>query len=259
MVIPIIEKDAIVFLGLLAIGYKNFDTQFIHKDGKPTHSNGLNIFAAIIDNCDGEVIGQKQNHIHAECNPMLHAEQLTLKEAIQRINIKRPRNSDEQSVESYYRDMLFNQPNKTEKIPMGATIYTTLEPCPFCTSALLVTRMSRIVYIIPDTTYGQSFSFLKDKYYSSYNITYENLKIPTYSESKLISNCGAKLKWLLDYVNSYTQIATLYLDDLKEFLQECNAQFLQLTAADLLTEGEDRQNNLNTLLGLQDRLKELYA
>ncbi|SFO87759.1 tRNA(Arg) A34 adenosine deaminase TadA [Chitinophaga sp. YR627] len=255
MLTPIIEKDAIVFLGLMAIAFKNFDTQFIHKDGKPTHKDGLNIFAAIIDNCDGELIGQRQNHIHAECNPMLHAEQLTLKEAIERLNIKRPRDAEEKSVESYYRDELFNQSNSAGDFTKGATIYTTLEPCPFCTSALLVTRMKRIVYIIPDATYGQSFRYLKDKYYATYDITYGSLEIPADSESKLITNCGAKRKWLSDYVNSHPQNATLYLDDLKDFLRECNTQFLQLTAADLLTEEEEKQRNLKTLTGLQEKAR----
>ena len=186
---------------------------------------------------------------------MLHAEQLTLKEAIERLNIKRPRDADKKSVESYYRDELFNQSNSVKDFTKGATIYTTLEPCPFCTSALLVTRMKRIVYIIPDATYGQSFGSLKDKYYGTYDITYESLKIPTYSESKLIINSGAKRKWLIDYVNSYSLNATLYLDDLKDFLNECNTQFLQLTAADLLTEKEEKQKNLKTLTGLQEKAR----
>ena len=43
----IIEKDALAFLGLMAIANKNFDQQFKHSDGETTHTKGLNIFAAI--------------------------------------------------------------------------------------------------------------------------------------------------------------------------------------------------------------------
>lgn len=58
------EKNAILFLGLMTIAYKNFDQQYIHADGQRTHKSGLNIFAAIIDNSDGELLGQQQNQIH---------------------------------------------------------------------------------------------------------------------------------------------------------------------------------------------------
>lgn len=247
-----IEKDAIVFLGLLSIAYRNFDEQFKHADGEITHHKGLNIFAAIIDNEDGEVIAQQQNNIHASCNPMMHAEQMSLKEAITKLQSKRKRDDATTSVENYYRQLLFNQPNTVGNFNVGSTIYTTLEPCPFCTSALLVTRMKRIVYIIPDSTYGNSFSFLKDTFYKSYDITYSNIRIPIYSDSKLITFCGAKLKWLIDYVESYPQNATLYLDYLKSFLKECSDYFLQLNEKDLIS--ANKIKNLRTLNELQEKL-----
>lgn len=248
----LLEKDAIAFLGLMSIAFKNFDKQFIHADGTPTHTKGLNIFAAIIDNIDGEVIGQKQNNIHENCNPMLHAEQLTLKEAIDKLKSKRPK-PDGMSVENYYRNFLFNKQSAVGDFNVGCTIYTTLEPCPFCTSALLVNRMKRIVYIIPDAAYGQSYFLLKDKFYKSYDITYESIKIPTYSKSTLINFAGSKLKWLVDYTNSYPQNATLYLDSLNEFLKECSEFFLGLVDSDLITINSDLVKNTKTLLNLQKK------
>ncbi len=158
------EKDAIAFLGLMAFAHKNFDQQFQHSDGELSHSKGLNIFAVIIDNTDCEVIAVKQNTIHSFNNPLLHAEQLTLKEAIEVISIKRPRNNETTSVENYYRKFLFNDPTSTDPLNFGCTIYTTLEPYPFCTSALLVSRMKRIVYLIPDLVYGNAFEKLKTVY-----------------------------------------------------------------------------------------------
>jgi len=251
----IIEKDAIVFLGLMAIAYKNFDSQYKHVDGETTHTDGLNIFAAIIDNKDGEVIGQKQNHIHTECNPMLHAEQLTLKEAVERLNTKRPRNDSTTSVENYYRKFLFNHPNTTGDFSVGATIYTTLEPCPFCTSALLVTRMKRIVYIIPDNTYGKSFSYLKDTFYKSYDITYGQLTLTGTSESELISFAATQYKTLIDYVNTNPQNATLFLDNLRPFLKSCNEYFLKLGTDSLKSIGDEKTKNVQTLTDLQEKAK----
>jgi tRNA(Arg) A34 adenosine deaminase TadA len=166
------EKDAIVFLGLMAYAYKNYDAPVNApgNDGGITHTNGLNIFAAITDNVDGEVVSIGQNLIHSQNNPMLHAEQLTLKKAIDRINTKRPRDEATTSVERYYRELLFNAPDSEGDFMVGGSIYTTLEPCPFCTSALLVNRMKRIVYIIPDAAYGGSYPYLKEKFYSKYDI-----------------------------------------------------------------------------------------
>lgn len=249
----IIEKDAIVFLGLMTIANKNFDIQFKHADGETTHTKGLNIFAAIIDNIDGEVIGQRQNSIHTNCNPMLHAEQLTLKEAIENLNLKRPRNPETTSVENYYRKFLFNQPDTVGNFNVGSTIYTTLEPCPFCTSALLVNRMKRIVYIIPDATYGNSYNYLKENFYKKYDITYGMLTLTLIDGSNLISFAEKQLKILIEYVQAHPMNATLYLDNLKSFLEECSNYFNGLTESDLITSNQEKVQNLKTLLDLQTK------
>ncbi len=243
-----IEKDAIGFLGLMAIAFKNFDTQFKHVDGEMTHTKGLNIFAAIIDNTDGSIIGQQQNRIHEFCNPMLHAEQLTLKQAVDLLHDKRPRNPQATSVENYYRKYLFNQPDTVGNFDVGATIYTTLEPCPFCTAALLVNRMKRIVYIMPDGKYGHSFSNLKNDYYKSYDITYAKLETGSLSVSELASFADKQYKILMDYVVNHLEMnATLYLDEQKHFLESCRETFLGFSHNSLVTTGNAKIRNAKTL------------
>ncbi|MES2373432.1 MAG: hypothetical protein V4557_12680 [Bacteroidota bacterium] len=247
-----IEKDAIAFLGLMSFANKHFDAQFTHPDGAQSHANGLNIFAAITDNIDGQVIGQQQNAIHSTCNPMMHAEQLALKEAIGTLGQKRPRDPATTSVENYYRKKLFTEPGTTGNYNVGGTIYTTLEPCPFCTAALLVNRMKRIVYIIPDKVYGDTFPVLKQKY-ASYDMVYQQLQLDTTMPGTIIAFAAYQLGVLQNYVAAHPDtIGTLYLDDLKPFLQECSNTFLQFTDADLATTGNQKERNAKTLNDLQN-------
>lgn len=253
------EKDSIGFLGLMAVACKKFDEQFKHPDSEFTHNRGLNIFAGIIDNSDGELIGQQQNQIHSFNNPLLHAEQLSLKEAIERINQKRPRDEKIVSVENYYRKFLFNDPNSTDYLHTGSTIYTTLEPCPFCTSALLVVRMKRIVYIIADNKFGSAFNNLKRDYYPSYDIRYEQLNIPDIKESKHISAAAVLYQQLLEKVvslkaNNPKLYDTLLLDYLKDLLQECFNLFISWEANDLVTTGQEKLKNAKLLEGFKSKL-----
>lgn len=251
------EKDAIVFLGLMAYAYKNYDAPISvpEKDGSITHTKGLNIFAAITDNVDGEIVGISQNSIHSQNNPMLHAEQLTLKKAIERINRKRPRDETTTSVERYYRELLFNSPDSAGNFLVGGTIYTTLEPCPFCTAALLVNRMKRIVYVIPDAAYGSSYPYLKEKFYGKYDMTYAPLDISTDWNSELISTARQVHSEILQYVrDNLKQIATLYLDQLRDRLKTCYDFILSLTEGNLLTTTHEKALNLKTLAGLRDKL-----
>ena len=61
------EKDSIAFLGLMSIAFKNFDFQFKHLDNQLTQAKGLNIFAAILDNADGNLVAQEQARINKKC------------------------------------------------------------------------------------------------------------------------------------------------------------------------------------------------
>lgn len=251
------EKDAIVFLGLMAYAYKCYDAPVPapENNGSVTHSKGLNIFAAITDNVDGEIVGIGQNAIHSQNNPMLHAEQLTLKAAIERINIKRPRNETTTSVETYYRELLFNSPDTPGNFMVGGTIYTTLEPCPFCTSALLVNRMKRIVYIIPDSAYGGAYPYLKAKFYDKYDMSYSALDISSAYSSELICTARDIHGVILQYVQARPgQNATLYLDQQQEMLKICYDFMLSVGEGNLITSAGERAINVRTLADLVSRL-----
>src|SRR5262245_23538159 len=102
------ERDALAFLGLLSSLYLRFDPPISPGDGsasQPTHFQGLNIHALIIDNVDGEVLALEHNQIHAHQSPVEHAEQRALRMAIARIGIKRPR-AAAATVGDHYRQQI---------------------------------------------------------------------------------------------------------------------------------------------------------
>jgi tRNA(Arg) A34 adenosine deaminase TadA len=249
----IVEKDAIVLLGLLANASVRFDKQFIHADGVLTHTKGLNIFACIVDNKDGEVLGFGRNEIHTHYNPLLHAEQNALHKAIQRINDKNKIDKNRIPVEKYYRNEMFNSDNSNN---LGCTLYTTLEPCPFCTCALLVSRMSRIVYLLPDNYYGNSFELIKSKYYGEYSIIYEQFKFSDIEDSKLINTSK---KHYLELMMKVKQIKkdnpkvseTMLLDYLENDLFEIKQVFKSICSDQLTSEGNQKIKNQRTLSDLQ--------
>lgn len=157
------ERDALACLALLARAYETFDVPVNFPTySAPTHVFGLNIHALIIDNIDGEVCALERNAIHATSNPLEHGEQRALRTAIPRVLAKRPRGPS-QAIEQYYRGSMFLEPGTTDAdfLDKGATLYTTLEPCPFCASALLVARMKRVCYLTPDATFGGAWTTLK--------------------------------------------------------------------------------------------------
>jgi tRNA(Arg) A34 adenosine deaminase TadA len=231
------ERDALAFIGLLAKMYLNLDQDYKHADTETTHVKGLNIHALIVDNTDGEIIGVGQNHIHQFNNPMMHAEQAALKVAIERVNEKRPRPVDVVSAENYYRKFLFNDP-ANDSVNKGATLYTTLEPCPFCSAALLVTRMKRIVFITPDKVFGNALPDLKNKYYAHYDITYEQLSFPQ-GQPQFITNAAALYNDILAKIDKLrTQgIKDIHFyDHLRDDLKLVFEYFLSLKATDLSAE-----------------------
>ena len=166
------ERDALAFLGLLSSLYLRFDPPISLADGtgaQPTHFQGLNIHALIVDNADGEVLALRPNQIHAHQSPVEHGEQRALRMAIARIGAKRPR-ATSTTVEDYYRTQMFydDGAQNADFLQRGATIYTSLEPCPMCATTILVCRVKRTVFLLQDTTYeGESRVSAKDEYYKN--------------------------------------------------------------------------------------------
>ena len=119
------ERDALAFLGLLSSLYLRFDPPISSAGDsppQPTHFQGLNIHALIIDNVDGEVLALEHNQIHAHQSPVEHAEQRALRMAIARIGVKRPR-APATTVEDYYRMQMFydDRAEDADFLQCGAT------------------------------------------------------------------------------------------------------------------------------------------
>lgn len=74
-----------------------------------------------------KVIGRGHNRVLTECDPTAHAEIVALRDASRFLNNYRL---------------------------VGATVYTTIEPCPMCAGALVQARVKRLVYGAPDPRAG---------------------------------------------------------------------------------------------------------
>jgi tRNA(Arg) A34 adenosine deaminase TadA len=177
------ERNSLAILGLLAHAFLTWDPPVpagLDQFGKNdfTHYHGLNIQAMIIDNTDGEVLALTKNGIHDSESPLIHAEQNALKEAILRIKAKRERKPGT-TVENWYRKELFYQAgaNPEDFISKGATLITTLEPCPFCASAICVSRVKRTSYLFADSKFGGGWQMIQNKFYPSYQLQCDEMNV----------------------------------------------------------------------------------
>ncbi len=75
----------------------------------------------------GEVVGKAHNRVESIKDPTAHAEILAITSAAQAIGDWRL---------------------------TGATLYVTKEPCPMCSGATIMSRVSRVVYAVPDPKMG---------------------------------------------------------------------------------------------------------
>lgn len=87
--------------------------------------NEVPIGAVIV--CDGEVIGSAHNLVDSTRDPTAHAEILAITQAARALG-----------------DWRLNE----------ATLYVTKEPCPMCSGAMLMARLGRVVYAVPDPKMG---------------------------------------------------------------------------------------------------------
>lgn len=83
------------------------------------------IGAVIVIN--GEVVGSAHNRVEGSKDPTAHAEMLALTQAAASLGDWR--------IE-------------------GATVYVTKEPCPMCSGAMVMSRVKRVCYAVPDPKMG---------------------------------------------------------------------------------------------------------
>jgi tRNA(Arg) A34 adenosine deaminase TadA len=249
------ERDAIMCLGVLAQAFARFDVPVDYpSETAPSHVMGLNIHAAIVDNVDGEVLGTGRNTIHADASPLQHAEQLAIRIAITRVTMKRPRRNN-QSMEAYYRSSLFmgkgSQP--ADFLNAGATLYTTLEPCPMCASSALVCRVKRVVFLIDDAKYGGAWPMLKQHFYVADESTYGLLSISG-TDSPFVNRVAQLHTAVLK--KSYELRAkgirdTHFLDFCREELNEAFDVLRSTKSVELLSVQNGDGRNANSLVGFQ--------
>jgi len=246
------ERDALAFLGLLSSLYLRFDPPIGTADGgaaQPTHFQGLNIHALIIDNVDGEVLALEHNQIHAHQSPVEHAEQRALRMAIAQIGAKRPR-AAATTVEDYYRTQMFYDEGADEAdfLHRGATIYTSLEPCPMCATTILVCRVKRTVFLLQDTTYGGVWISAKNQYYQKYRLTYGQLSLSDASSPFItrVRDLHLTMSRRVEAIRKDKVIDTLIFDHLVEHLQTAFKLLSQATPDDLATEEDHNEANRRT-------------
>ena len=106
---------------------------------------------------EGKVISRAFNRKEFLQDPTAHAELLAIREASRRLNSWRLN---------------------------GCTLYSTVEPCVMCCGAIIQSRVSRIVYAVPDPKFGgveSLYSILSDKR-NNHRPVVERLELPEAAE-----------------------------------------------------------------------------
>lgn len=252
------ERDALACLALFANAFARFDVPVVYSnESAPSHVLGLNIHAAVIDSPDGEVLALDRNTIHSDGSPLQHGEQRALRTAIARVAAKRPRRPD-QAIEGYYRSSMFMGKGSTPEdfLNVGATLYTTLEPCPMCASTTLVCRVKRVVYLLPDQKYGGAWGMLKQKFYPTDESQYAQLTVVG-SGSAFADKVGGLYARVLGKADALRQQGvrdTHFLDFCRDELAEAFEMLRAATRADLASVAAGDARNADTLAGFQRAL-----
>ncbi len=102
-------------------------TLALHEARAAMASGEVPVGAVLVQNEDGAVIARAHNQCETMRDATAHAEILAIREAGERLG--RWRLTD-------------------------CTLYVTLEPCPMCAGAIVMARLSRLVYGAPDARAG---------------------------------------------------------------------------------------------------------
>jgi tRNA(Arg) A34 adenosine deaminase TadA len=177
-----------------------------------------------------------------------------LRAAIARLGEKRPRDSVT-TVEDYYRRQLFYGDGLEEAdfLNKGATIYTSLEPCPMCATTILVCRVKRVVFLLQDHTYGGAWITIKKTFYDKYDLSYGQLDLSN-ATSPLIQRAhdiNSTIGQKVEALHAQNVIDTLFFDHLAGDLQVAFQFFCGVTVGDLATKGAQNTANSRTLTGLK--------
>lgn len=248
------ERDTLAGLGLLAANHLRFDPAL--KTGTAvSHAHGFNVFSLVVDNVDGEVLAIERNRIHADDNPLQHAEQIGIRVALPRLHQKRPRPVT-MPVEAYYKTQLFMGPGTEpgDFLTRGCTLYNTFDPCGFCAVTLLVCYMKRIAFLFDDKKFDGVYKHMGDNYFKGRQsckgplaLVAETGDNPLAQGARLITALRAKVKQLEE--GGVPLVLTL--DACFDDLAAATALLLQVTPAHLATEGQERAANELTLAGIR--------
>ncbi len=130
----------------------------------------------------------------------------------------------------------------------GATIYTSLEPCPMCATTILVCRVKRTVFLLQDTTFGGAWVSTKNQFYKKYNLTYGQLNLSDASSPFImrVRDLHQTMSRRVEGIRNGKVIDTLIFDHLIEDLQTGFKLFCQVTPDDLTTRGDHNTTNRRT-------------
>jgi len=137
----------------------NSDLRFLYEalsEAKKAFSYGeVPIGALIVKN--GEVVARAFNRKEFLQDPTAHAEILSIREASRKLNSWRLN---------------------------GCTLYSTVEPCVMCCGAIIQSRISRVVYAVPDPKFGgveSLYSILSDER-NNHRPVVEKVELPEAAE-----------------------------------------------------------------------------
>ena len=129
---------------------QSFINQAINLAKKAAEQNEFPVGALVVK--DGFILGAGYNQKESLNDPSAHAEILAIKEAAKVMDDWRL---------------------------IGATLISTLEPCPMCLGAILQARIKKVVYLAKDLRWGACGSIIDFSNHSEFNHRVKLEYIPT--------------------------------------------------------------------------------